>query len=155
MYVTTDGGIYKSTDGGSSYTECNYNFNVTQFYGMAHSAGPAVIGGTQDNGTLLIPSSGFLLNDQGAVEVHGGDGFDCAFSQVTESIEHEYAWIGASQNGGLTRGTFESSTGAYANLGDFYDNNFTDLFSEDGDLGQFYTCLRFTRILKMRILRTT
>ena len=76
MYVTTDGGIYKSTDGGSSYTECNYNFNVTQFYGMAHSAGPAVIGGTQDNGTLLIPSSGFLLNDQGAVEVHGGDGFD-------------------------------------------------------------------------------
>ena len=142
MYVTTDGGIYKSTDGGSSYTECNYNFNVTQFYGMAHSAGPAVIGGTQDNGTLLIPSSGFLLNDQGAVEVHGGDGFDCAFSQVTESIEHEYAWIGASQNGGLTRGTFESSTGAYANLGDFYDNNFTDLFSEDGDLGQFYTCLR-------------
>ena len=140
MYVTTDGGIYKSEDGGYNYTECNHNYNVTQFYGMAHSAGPAVMGGTQDNGTLLIPTGDYFLSEQFAVEVHGGDGFDCAFSQVTESNEHTYAWFGASQNGGLVRGTI--APGAFSNLGDFYDENFDDLFSEEGDLGQFYTCVR-------------
>ncbi len=140
MYVTTDGGIYKSDDGGQTYTECNHNYNVTQFYGIAHSAGPAVMGGTQDNGTLFIPTGDYFLSEQNAMEVHGGDGFDCAFSQVTESEEHVYAWFGASQNGGLVRGTI--APGSYANLGGFYDDNFTDLFSEEGDLGQFYTCIR-------------
>ena len=140
MYVTTDGGIYKSLDGGYSYIECNYNYNVTQFYGMAHSAGPAVMGGTQDNGTLFIPAGDYFLNEQACVEVHGGDGFDCAISQVTESPEHDYAWFGASQNGGLTRGNI--SSGNYSNLGGFYDDAIIELMSEEGDLGQFYTCLR-------------
>ena len=140
MYVTTDGGIYKSQDGGYSYTECNNNYNVTQFYGMAHSAGPAVMGGTQDNGTLFIPTGDYFLSEQYAVEVNGGDGFDCAFSQVTESEEHTYAWFGASQHGGLVRGTI--SPGNFSNLGDFYDGNFDDLYNEEGELGQFYTCLR-------------
>lgn len=140
MFVATDGGIYKSEDGGMSYTECNHNYNVTQFYGMTHSAGTAVLGGTQDNGSLFIPGDGYFLTDEHAIEVHGGDGFDCAISQVTASPEHTYAWFAASQNGGLTRGTL--SPGAYSNLGDFWDNDISDLIDEDGDLGQFYTCLR-------------
>ena len=140
MFVATDGGIYKSDDGGISYTECNNNYNVTQFYGMAHSAGTAVLGGTQDNGSLFIPGDGYFLTDEHAIEVHGGDGFDCAISQVTESTEQTYAWFAASQNGGLARGTV--SPGAVSNLGDFWDNDITDLINDDGDLGQFYTCLR-------------
>jgi len=140
MFVATDGGIYKSDDGGMSYTECNNNYNVTQFYGMAHSAGTAVLGGTQDNGSLFIPGDGYFLTDEHAIEVHGGDGFDCAISQVTESPEQTYAWFAASQNGGLARGTV--SPGAVSNLGDFWDNDITDLINDDGDLGQFYTCLR-------------
>tara|TARA_B110000196_G_scaffold266510_1_gene239800 strand:- start:643 stop:3861 length:3219 start_codon:yes stop_codon:yes gene_type:complete len=140
MFVASDGGIYKSDDGGMSYTECNNNFNVTQFYGMAHSAGTAVLGGTQDNGSLFIPGDGYFLTDEHAIEVHGGDGFDCAISQVTESPEQAYAWFAASQNGGLARGTV--SPGANSNLGDFWDNDISDLIDENGDLGQFYTCLR-------------
>ena len=37
-----------------------------------------------------------------------------------------------------------SAVGARAvnNAGNFYDGNFTDLFTADGDLGQFYTCTR-------------
>ncbi|MGB1032357.1 MAG: hypothetical protein ACPGWM_07070, partial [Flavobacteriales bacterium] len=54
MYVATDGGIYKSIDGGITYTASNRNLNITQFYGIAYSAGSAVMGGTQDNGSLLI-----------------------------------------------------------------------------------------------------
>ena len=140
MYVTTDGGIYKSDDGGDSYTACNHNYNVTQFYAIAHSAGEAVLGGTQDNGSLFIPGDGYFLSDQNAVSVVGGDGFDCAISQVTESIEHTYAWFAASQNGGLARGTI--SPGENINLGGFYDDEIIELIDEEGDLGGFYTCLR-------------
>ena len=140
MYVATDGGIYRSEDNGFSYTACNRDYNVTQFYGMAHSAGTGVLGGTQDNGSLFIPGDGYFLSDQMAVEVHGGDGFDCGISMVTEAPGHNYAWFAASQNGGLVRGTL--SPGAVNNLGDFYDGNFTDLYNDDGEIGQFYTCIR-------------
>jgi hypothetical protein len=140
MYITCDGGIYRSDDGGDSYTECNHNYNVTQFYGIAHSAGPAVLGGTQDNGSLFIPTGDYFLSEMSAAEVHGGDGFDCAISQVTESVEHTYAWFAASQNGGLVRGTL--SPGEVNNLGNFYDGDIGALVDEEGDLGPFYTCLR-------------
>ena len=140
MYVATDGGIYRSEDNGYSYTACNRDYNVTQFYGMAHSAGSGVLGGTQDNGSLFIPGDGYFLSDQMAVEAHGGDGFDCGISMVTEAPGHDYAWFAASQNGGLVRGTL--SPGVVNNLGGFYDGNFTDLLNDDGEIGQFYTCLR-------------
>jgi hypothetical protein len=140
MYVATDGGIYRSEDNGYSYTACNRDYNVTQFYGMAHSAGTGVLGGTQDNGSLFIPGDGYFLSDQMAVEVHGGDGFDCAISMVTEAEGYSYAWFAASQNGGLVRGTL--GPGDVNNAGDFFDNNFVDLFADNGDLGQFYTCTR-------------
>ena len=140
MYVATDGGIYRSEDNGYSYTACNRDYNVTQFYGIAHSAGTAVLGGTQDNGSLMIPGDGYFLSDQMAVDVNGGDGFDCAISQVTEAEGYEYAWFAASQNGGLTRGTL--APGAVNNVGPFYDDNIGDLASPTGDLGQFYTCTR-------------
>jgi hypothetical protein len=99
-----------------------------------------VLGGTQDNGSLFIPTGNFFLSELNAVEVHGGDGFDCSISQVTESTEHTYAWFAASQNGGLTRGTITPSD--YSNLGGFYDNDISELIDDQGDLGQFYTCLR-------------
>ena len=139
MFIASDGGLYKSTDGGMSYTECNHKYNVTQFYGIAHSASSAVLGGTQDNGSLFIPANNYFLSNLNAVEVHGGDGFDCAISQVTESPEHSYAWFAASQNGGLARGTVSPSE--IVNLGSFYDPVMSELIDDNGDLGQFYTCL--------------
>ena len=140
MYIATDGGIYRSEDNGTTYTACNRDYNVTQFYGMAHSAGSGVLGGTQDNGSLFIPGDGYFISDQMAVDVNGGDGFDCGISMVTEAEGYTYAWFAASQNGGLVRGTL--APGAISNAGGFYDNNFTDLFNDEGELGQFYTCLR-------------
>ena len=140
MYIATDGGIYRSYNNGATYEACNRDYNVTQFYGMAHSAGSGVLGGTQDNGSLFIPGDGYFLSDQMAVEVQGGDGFDCAISQVTEANGYNYAWVAASQNGGVRRGTL--APGEVNNTGDFYDDNFTDLFNSEGELGQFYTCLR-------------
>jgi len=140
MYVATDGGIYKSTDGGETYVDMNRDLAVTQFYGMDHSARSAAMGGTQDNGSLFIPASGYFLSDQQAVEVQGGDGFDCSISQVTEAEGYEYAWYATSQNGGLSRGTI--GPGAINNYGDFWDANIIDLANDQGEIGQFYSVVR-------------
>ena len=140
MYIVGDGGIYKSTDGGQSYNDINRDYSVTQFYGMDHSARSAVLGGTQDNGSLFIPASGYFLSDQEAVEVNGGDGFDCAISQITELEGYEYAFYAASQNGGLVRGTI--GPGALNNYGNFYDENIAELINEEGEIGQFYSVVR-------------
>lgn len=140
MYVATDGGIYKSTDGGQSYNDINRDYSVTQFYGMDHSARSAVLGGTQDNGSLFIPANGYYLSDQEAVEVQGGDGFDCAISQVTEAEGYDYAFYATSQNGGLGRGTVGQDD--IANYGSFFDANITELANEEGEIGQFYSVVR-------------
>ena len=140
MYVATDGGIYKSTDGGQSYNDINRDYSVTQFYGMDHSARSAVLGGTQDNGSLFIPANGYFLSDQEAVEVQGGDGFDCSISQVTEAEGYDYAFYATSQNGGLGRGTV--GQGDIANYGSFFDANITELANEEGEIGQFYSVVR-------------
>ena len=140
MYVATDGGIYKSTDGGETYLECNRDYSVTQFYGIDISANSAVMGGTQDNGSLFIPANGYFLSDQEAVDVNGGDGFDCAISQVTEATGYNYAFFASSQNGGHVRGTV--GPGAINNYGNYYDENLLDLVNLDGELGQFYSVVR-------------
>ena len=49
------------TNGGETYIDINRDLSVTQFYGMDHSARSAAMGGTQDNGSLFIPSSGYFL----------------------------------------------------------------------------------------------
>lgn len=140
MYVAGDGGIYKSTDGGNNYVDINRDLSVTQFYGMDHSARSAVLGGTQDNGSLFIPASGYFLSDQEAFEVQGGDGFDCSISQVTEVEGYDYAWYASSQNGGLSRGTV--APGESNNYGDFWDANIIDLANDMGEIGQFYSVVR-------------
>ena len=56
LYAGTDGGIFSSTDGGDSWTSRNAGLVVSMYYpGIAqHPTDPnIVIGGLQDNGTLL------------------------------------------------------------------------------------------------------
>lgn len=53
VFLGTDGGIYKSTDSGESWTAVNNNLNITQFYaGDVNPTGTVYYGGTQDNGTI-------------------------------------------------------------------------------------------------------
>ncbi len=55
VYVGNDGGIYKSSDAGSTWSTLNTNLVITQFYpGVSlHPTDPNVaMGGTQDNGTV-------------------------------------------------------------------------------------------------------
>lgn len=69
IYFGTDGGVFKTTNTGSTFTELNNGFETTQFYsGAVHPTADIFYGGTQDNGTL---KSNSLPNWS---MVFGGDG---------------------------------------------------------------------------------
>jgi hypothetical protein len=82
VYFTNDGGIYKSenfTSSNPSIYAVNNNYNVTQFYASAihpDPANPGIIGGTQDNGSLLALNFGLTEFKT----VSGQDGAFCAYN---------------------------------------------------------------------------
>jgi hypothetical protein len=69
-----DGGLFRSTDGGTNWTALNVGLGVTEFeYIVQHPQFDAVlIGGTQDNGTQRFEGSGAWYM------IALGDGGDCA-----------------------------------------------------------------------------
>ena len=79
VYFGNDGGVYKTEDvltvtsaSGGGFVELNNNFGVTQFFGVGGNASTGkIIGGTQDNGTLLYTPAG---GTEGWVMTIGGDG---------------------------------------------------------------------------------
>lgn len=69
IFFGTDGGVFKTTNTGSTFIELNNGFATTQFYsGAVHPSLEIYYGGTQDNGTL---KSGIIPNWS---MVFGGDG---------------------------------------------------------------------------------
>lgn len=125
MYVTTDGGIHRTKKSAVNYGEVpafeilNDGFGVTQFYGISAGIDGRVLGGTQDNGTILLD---FTLNSgtQGK-RVHGGDGFFTDIAKTNPEAMYSGTYFGA-----ITR----SATG-YSNYGGarYFDEN----IDEDGD----------------------
>jgi hypothetical protein len=103
LYAGTDGGIFKSTDDGATWTSTLNTGLVTH---LAYSVGsslanqPAVIGGLQDNGTRLRSGSTSTFN-----QVIGGDGFGSDINPANASLmlgSLYYARIQKSTNGGTT-----------------------------------------------------
>ena len=113
VYIGGDGGVAKSSDGALTWQSRNLGYNVTTFYDMDISASGYILGGAQDNGTQLVSFGDFgEITPLGAVEIQGGDGFDCAFSNFGGIA---YA---TSQNGSLSRTSGGSGASFYdATLG--------------------------------------
>lgn len=60
VYFATDGGVFRTTDGGASFEGCNGGYQTAQFYnGFASSPNhpTLAIGGMQDNGTIIYRGS--------------------------------------------------------------------------------------------------
>ena len=57
-YIGNDGGIFKSSDHGFTWTERNYDYRTYQFYAFGMGRDRKLIGGTQDNGTAYIDGRG-------------------------------------------------------------------------------------------------
>lgn len=116
MYIGTDGGVFKSTNVSKTtenptYIPLNNGYGSIQFYGMGISPThmDTVIGGTQDNGTLLVGRGG--ISYQNASSIKGGDGGHAAIAGIKKVFfaESQYGDIQRSLDG--------------KNFSDFFDNN--------------------------------
>lgn len=101
VYAGTDGGIFKSTDGGTDWVSLNNDLRITQYYGIAASPdGSSVIGGTQDNGTHL-----FFGDRKTYLEWAGGDGGFVSWDQQQPNFLYgstPFTGMYGSSDGGLS-----------------------------------------------------
>ncbi len=100
IFNGNDGGIFRSTNAGSSWTKC-YDLPITQFYAMTiDQLNPErLYGGTQDNST---PRTWDGAPDNWDVLFYG-DGFYSAVDFTNSSViyaEAQYGYVGRSTDGG-------------------------------------------------------
>ncbi len=128
-YYGNDGGVFKTLDGGYTFFEMSKGYQTTQFYGMAFDNRGNVVGGTQDQGNIIInpgtfgtPDYGSRVTNQGVLN---GDGFDAAASQIVD------AKFTTAQNSSIGRSRFldELGSGIVKEAG----------ISPDGVSGKFWT----------------
>ncbi|HAS44124.1 MAG TPA: hypothetical protein DCS93_26840 [Microscillaceae bacterium] len=83
MFEGNDGGIYKSLDGGTSWTELTKGMAHTQFYrlGVSQSDPNYIIAGAQDNGIKLKKGPDTWADMPG-----GGDGVECFIDPNNKEI---------------------------------------------------------------------
>jgi photosystem II stability/assembly factor-like uncharacterized protein len=82
IYVACDGGVYKSTDNGTSFSMANGGLQAVQFYAslaVSPSNPNLIIGGLQDNGVVRYNGTGWTA-------VAGGDGGPCVFHPTNNTI---------------------------------------------------------------------
>ncbi|MDH3627243.1 MAG: hypothetical protein OEV00_03475 [Acidobacteriota bacterium] len=109
FYVGSDGGLWKSTNGGTSFSNKNGNINSTQFYAIdVDAANPGnICGGAQDNSSLA--RSGSNTWSRQAVT---GDGFVCQYN----SVQTNYHYITSYPSGGFPS-VWRSTSGPFGGFG--------------------------------------
>ncbi|MGH7654369.1 MAG: hypothetical protein ACREN6_06865 [Gemmatimonadaceae bacterium] len=110
MYAGNDGGIYRSVDGGTTWTTLNTNLAITQFYaGISFNPANAtdILGGAQDNGTSeWLGSAAWTLYES-------GDGGYSAFDR-TGTTAYVTFTSGSSSHGTIRR---DAGGAAFLNSG--------------------------------------
>ncbi len=101
IYLGNDGGLYRSNNGGGSWTFLG-DQPITQIYRLGLDANNpnALYLGTQDNGTYRTVSGG--LND--FEHIYGGDGFQPLVHATNSNwiwAQYQYGGLGFSSNGGV------------------------------------------------------
>lgn len=108
IYIGSDGGVFRSIDGGTTWQERNLGYNVTTFFDVATSGNGWIVGGAQDNGCQMFTYQSLgEITPKGSFEVSGGDGFDVAFSNFSGGMVFTTSQYGTllRSNGG-SPGTF-------------------------------------------------
>jgi hypothetical protein len=116
LFAGTDGGVYRSTDDGASFTDLTVNgLAIGQFYRVSVSKNSSnnVVGGLQDNG-------GFGYSGNSWYNYHGADGMDCAVDPTNDNTYYGFTQNGGglqvSHNAGVTGSNLASKpTGATGN----------------------------------------
>lgn len=121
VYALNDGGIFRSNNFGNTWVEINKGYVTTQFYGIGFSSnGRKLMGGTQDNGTILIDGTGNTakagvrtpgIDYRGAIR--DGDGGYAEISSINSNImvkAMQHGILGRSNNNGETFNEFYNFT---------------------------------------------
>jgi len=89
LFECNDGGIYKTTNSGSSWTDITNTMVISQIYrlGVAQSTSDDVIIGLQDNGTKNFETN--VWDD-----VIGGDGMECIIDYTDENTQYGSLYYG-------------------------------------------------------------
>lgn len=138
MLIGTDGGLFYSSDKGTTFTDKNTGLRLKQFNSVA--VHPTLTNyflcGAQDNGTHQFNNPGLSIS----IEVLGGDGSITAIDQDEPQFQTSsvpFANFRRSSNGGATwfSGGSSSTKGLFVNPYDF-DNVANKIYSS-GSAGQF------------------
>ena len=98
LFSGNDGGLYKTTNNGSNWSDISDGLEILQIYRLSSSVTnpEIVVGGTQDNGTMK-------LNLEQWNNILGGDGMECIIDYSNPNIiygSYYYGSIQKSTNGG-------------------------------------------------------
>jgi hypothetical protein len=138
--IATDGGIYRSTDGGVSFNARNKTYNITQFYSCAfHPTNTNYfLAGSQDNGTQKFTAAG--MNSTTNISASDHDGGFCYIDrdnpqvQITSYIANNYF---VSTDGGANFTYFpKNDSGQFINPTD-YDHTGNILYGGDASGNYF------------------
>jgi PKD repeat protein len=90
LFECNDGGLYKTTDGGTNWTHLSSGMEISQIYrlGVGQTAANEVIIGLQDNGTKASLSGVWT-------DVIGGDGFECIIDYSNQNTQYGALYYGS------------------------------------------------------------
>ena len=88
LYCGSDGGAFKSTDQGTTFSDITGNMEITQFYriDISMQTSTKVVGGTQDNG-------GYGYSNQWN-HYHGGDGMEGVIDPNNDNLYYGFMQFG-------------------------------------------------------------
>jgi len=136
VYFGNDGGVFRTSDAGSTFSNKGFNYNVTQYYGCAMNPtayNNQFLSGAQDNGTQQYSSIGV----NSTLQVVGGDGAYCHIDQDQSSYQfasYVFLNIYRSSDGGSSWSNIvaNSNVGNFVNPSD-YDNTNNVLYFNYGN----------------------
>lgn len=112
LYIASDGGMFLTSDLGTTGSEINANLAIRQYYSLTHSPSGRILAGAQDNGTDRSQLDG----TQNWNSIFNGDGFDAAVHPTNPSIAYvtrQAGEIWKTQNAEVATPTFSPITPPY------------------------------------------
>ncbi|MBC5834810.1 T9SS type A sorting domain-containing protein [Flavobacterium sp. F372] len=91
LFCLSDGGIYASTNNGTSFTDLTAGLQIGQFYkiSVSKTSSGKMVGGLQDNG-------GYAFSNAAWKNYYGADGMDTAVSQSNSNLYYGFIQNGSS-----------------------------------------------------------
>ena len=138
--VGCDGGVFRTINGGASFTDRNSGYNVTQYYSVAMnptSLSNYMLAGAQDNGTHKFSSGGI----NSATSATKGDGGFCFISQTNSNYQITSQtgarYFRSTDGGGTFSLVIGNDNGRFINPSEMDQNNILYFGYTDGSYGNY------------------